>query len=99
MVHLIDKDALIAEIKYHLQFTPEHINAFIEGEEHAYKTILSFIDSLKVKDVDLEKEIQQHIKDCLDIKFPTTNIKMIEKDVEFTARRFFKLGLRAQKEE
>jgi hypothetical protein len=29
------------------------------------------------KEVDLEQEIQQHINNCLDIKFPTTDIKMI----------------------
>ena len=55
--------------------------------------------NLEVKEVDLEKEIQQHINDCLDIKFPTTDIKMITKDVEYTARKFFELGLKAQKGE
>ena len=55
----------------------------------------AFIDknTLKIKEV-LEKEIQQHINDCLDIKFPTTDIKMIAKDVEYTARKFFELGLK-----
>lgn len=52
-------------------------------------------ENLEVKDVDLEKEIQQHINDCLDIKFPTTDIKTIAKDVEYTARKFFELGLKA----
>ena len=59
MAYLIDKDALIAKIKHHLQFTPEHTNAFIDGEEHAYRTILSFLDDLGVKEVDLEKEIEE----------------------------------------
>jgi hypothetical protein len=48
---------------------------------------------------DLEEEIERHIKECLDIKFPTTNIKMIAKDVEYTARKFFELGLKVQKGE
>ena len=52
--------------------------------------------NLKVKEVDLEKEIQQHVNDCLDIKFPITDIKMITKDVEYTARKFFELGLKAR---
>lgn len=64
MAHLIDKDALIAKIKHHLQFTPEHTNAFIEGEEHAYRTILSF---LELKEVDLDEakigETQIYIED------------------------------------
>lgn len=39
---------------------------------------------------ELEKEIQRHLKDCLDVKFPTTDIESIKKDVEFTARHFAK---------
>lgn len=67
MAHLIDKDALVAEIKHHLQFTPEHTNAFIEGEEHAYRTILSFLDTLELKESDLDEakigETQIYIED------------------------------------
>ena len=63
MKQYIDKDALIAKINYHLQFTPEHTNAFIEGEEHAYRTILSFLDSLEVKEVDLKKALSNLDKD------------------------------------
>lgn len=67
MAHLIDKDALVAEINHHLQFTPEHTNAFIEGEEHAYRTILSFLDALEVKEADLDEakigETQIYIED------------------------------------
>ena len=48
--------------------------------------------------VNLEKEIQQHINDCLDIKFPTTDIKLIAKDVEYTARKFFELGMKSKGE-
>ena len=55
-------------------------------------------ENIKTKEVNLDKEIQQHINDCLDIKFPTTDTKMIAKDVEYTARKFFELGLKAQKE-
>ena len=59
--------------------------------------ILSFLDTLEVKEVDLEKEIQQHLNDCLDIKFPTIDIKLIAKDVEYTARKFFELGFKTSK--
>ena len=65
--HLINKDDLVAEIKHHLQFTPEHTNAFIEGEEHAYRTILSFLDTLELKESDLDGvkigETQIYIED------------------------------------
>ena len=63
-----------------------------------YDKLYSFLDNLEVKEVDLEKEIQQHINDCIDIKFPTTDIKMIAKDVEYTARKFFELGLKSKGE-
>jgi predicted adenine nucleotide alpha hydrolase (AANH) superfamily ATPase len=60
----------------------------------AYKELSEWLDGLDVKEVDLEQEIQQHINDCLDIKFPTIDIKMIAKDVEYTARKFYELGLK-----
>lgn len=37
---------------------------------------------------ELEKEIERHINNCLDIKFPTLDIKSIKADVEYTARYF-----------
>lgn len=37
---------------------------------------------------ELEEEIQKHLKECLNVKFPTTDIESIKKDVEYTARRF-----------
>ena len=49
-------------------------------------------------EVDLEKEIQEHIKECLDVKFPTTDIELIKKDVAYTARKFYELGINARKE-
>ena len=102
MKQYIDKDALLAEIKRRLEaLNACHADrvAGYAGEISGLKRLLSFLDTLEVKEVDLEKEIQQHINDCLDIKFPTTDIKMIAKDVEYTARKFFELGLKAQKEE
>lgn len=44
----------------------------------------------EAEDDDLEEEIQRHLKDCLDVKFPTTDIESIKKDVECTARHFAK---------
>ena len=101
---LIDKDALVAEIeKLKGQLLrgacSSQISMQTRCKEEAYNEVLSFLDTIEAKEVDLEQEIHQHINDCLDIKFPTTNIKMIEKDVEYTARKFFELGLKAQKGE
>ena len=105
MAQYVDKDALIAEIEKVIN----EINLdIIEDWRHrlqrerdikVMKNILSLIDTLEMKEVDLEKELQDHIRECLDIKFPTTDIELIKKDVEYTARKFFELGLKTQKGE
>ena len=103
MVHLIDKSALVAKINHHLQFTPEHTNAFIEGEEHAYRTILSFIDTLEVKEVDFERELSKYVSQGIHRFFPNEdndyyNIDSVEWQdyVIDTAKHFFDLGLKAK---
>ena len=93
MKQYIDKDALVTKINHHLQFTPEHTNAFIEGEEHAYRTILSFLGTLEVKEVDLEKEIELVKGDYEQVDVAWNN------DFDFIANHFFELGLKAQKGE
>ena len=101
MAHLIDKDAAIAEIdkcyneclKRAKVIDSEYWNA----KADAYRNALVILENaLEVKEVDLEKEIQDHIKECLDIKFPTTDIELIKKDVAYTARKFYELGLKAK---
>ena len=104
-MELIDKDALVAEIE-NLENTYKKCptrNSYEEGLKDGrligYKDALYKINTLEVKEVDLEKEIQDHLRECLNIKFPTTNVKIITSDVEYTARKFFELGLKAQKGE
>ena len=90
MAQYIDKDALVAEIEKRINFNGA-LNAYSRLDE-CY-AILSILDTLEVKEVDLEKEIETHLKDCLDVKFPTTDIELIKKDVTYTAKKFFELGL------
>ena len=91
---MIDKDALVAEIdKQKIGYNTDGKHSV---EYDTTRKILDIINTLEVKDVDLEKEIETHLKDCLDVKFPTTNIELIKKDVEYTARMFFELGLQAR---
>ena len=103
MEQYIDKDAIVAEIEKRITEGEEVVkgvpSSAIFGLIQAYKNTLSFIETLEVKEVDLEKEIQDHIRECLDVKFPTTNIELIKKDVAYTAKKFFELGLKAQKGE
>ena len=103
MAQYIDKSALVAEIKRRIDLLRTNESGVFHTFASEmiiieYENMLSFLDTLEVKEVDLEQEIQQHIKDCLDIKFPTTDVKMIAKDVEYTARMFFELGLKVKGE-
>lgn len=52
MVHYIDKDALVAEI--------ERLSAYLDSlhEQRIIEKILSIIDTLNTKEVDLEKEAE-----------------------------------------
>ena len=109
MAQLIDKSAVVAEIDKRMEeLRPTNTHKMQTGEKmdrdvlmwlNALTWVKKSINTLEAKEVDLEEEIQQHINDCLDIKFPTTNIELIKKDVEYTARKFFELGLKAQKGE
>ena len=100
MERYISKDVLITEIERRREINKQCMLGlknldYYQGKVDAHNDILSFIDTLEVKDVDLEKEIQDHIKECLDVKFPTTNIELIKKDVAYTAKKFFELGIKA----
>ena len=105
----IDADKLIVEIE-RLQKRAEHYEeisltdgerSYWSGENGALELLATFITSFHQEqpEVDLDREIQEHIKECLDVKFPTTDIDLIKKDVAYTARKFYELGLNARKEE
>lgn len=92
-MRLIDKDKIVAEIKKRL-----HANgAFDEvGDEawaedvgmcKAYKSILSYIDTLEVKEVDLEKETEKYVQ-------TKEFIESAESPVILVAKHFFELGLK-----
>ena len=85
---LIDKAALVAWAKE--TYLCENASMI---RKVCYKQLLEHLDSLDAKEVDLEKEIETHLKDCLDVKFPTTDIELIKKDVAYTAKKFFELGM------
>ena len=88
MAHLIDKDALVAEITKRKKRNVLNEGAFEEDID-----ILSFINTLEVKEVDLEKEIDKE----LDRNWYGEYINL-DKFRE-SANHFFELGLKAQKVE
>ena len=86
---LVDKDALVAEIEKR-----KHRNVLNEGAFEEDIDILSFINTLEVKEVDLD-----YIRDKLD-----EVVKIYKPDGDFgwgtlynVATHFFELGLKAQK--
>ena len=92
---LIDKNALVAEIekRQSIALDPLNNNIHTKRLEEAYKSILSFINTLEVKEVDLEKSISDWLFEGL----PNN-----EEEIDYikeTAKHFFELGLKAQKGE
>ena len=95
MAYLIDKDALVAEI-YKLKKSHDNWSCMGKSFHRDYGTLLSFIETLEVKEVDLD-----YIKDELD-----RVVKIYKPDGDFgwgtlynIATHFFELGLKAQKGE
>lgn len=73
MAQYIDKAALVSEIERRIKGLQDCHADIVEGyagEISGLKRLLSFISSIEVKEVDLEKEIQKHLNACLDVKFP-----------------------------
>ena len=96
MTQYIDKSALVAEIKKRRKewWFGSSIEAKYKKEE--CDDILSFLDTLEVKEVDLEKEIDNYLQPLAAWEIqeaPFTSMENI-------AKHFFELGLKvAQKGE
>ena len=99
MTHLIEKSAVVAEIeklilngKLKCQQSQENNDqvSYIAWSEHIATCgkILSFINTLEVKEVDFEKIWKEYFKYRGDVA--TVNVKHL-------AKHFFELGLNAQK--
>ena len=89
MKHLIDKDALVAEIEARIKRydTPTDGMGSNYSHQHECKEILSFINTLEVKEVDLEKEVELWYNEY------AGNLRF---DWNGFAKHFFELGLNAK---
>lgn len=86
MVHLIDKDALVAEIERRLWLLVPKVTFHPQRVE--LEKLLSFIDTLEVKEVDLEKEYKDFVEED-----PVYN-KLVNGIVGMAiAKHFFELGI------
>lgn len=88
MKQYIDKSALAAEIEKR-----KRRNVLNEGAFEEDIDILSLLDTLEMKEVDLEKEIELVKGDYEQVDVAWNN------DFDFIARHFFELGIKAQKGE
>ncbi len=99
MVHLTDKDALVAEIeKLQLCTMDEHMNFYsteAQGEYNALSKLESFLDTLEVKEVDLEKEIAFQWEGC-DCDDTNLYAKVSSEQFKAIAKHFFELGLKSK---
>ena len=95
MTHYIDKDALVAEInrqhKILMQTDHTYGAQFVLGFRQACRQIIDFLNTFKVKEVDLEKEVELWIKSNVDDAgyFNTLDF----------AKYFFELRFKTQKGE
>lgn len=95
MKQYIDKSALVAEIESKIRTEQGYSSGDAEcGYRDCARDILSFLDTLEVKEVDLEKEFDNYTKDILacDVQFePFTHLYNC-------AKHFFELGLKVKGE-
>lgn len=109
MAHLIDKDALVAEIESYKSAAEWMLNGKTDlehwrSQKGTCEKLLSFINTLEVKDVDLEKEIDLDtvIDAYMDKNFgePWDGARPVGSfELAIMAEHFFELGLKAQKGE
>jgi len=89
---LIDEDALVAKIERKLGELSKLEKASYEiGLYDAYKIVLSSLNTLEVKEVDLEKDVDKILEE--------NDWNYDEIDFYDFAKHFFELGLKAQKGE
>lgn len=101
-MNLIDKDALVEKIERRAMYN--HERAYLDrspsmaGRESEDKDILSLIDTLEMKEVDFEKELDRI---WFDNKFGDMfdNSAVDFANVREICRHFFEFGLKAQKGE
>ena len=117
MKKLIDKSAVVAEIEKRLHangaFNEVSDEAWAEdvGMCNAYKSILSFLDTLDVKEVDLGQEIKNGIDNLSNLYCYMEDLfngneeegvypipEKVKNELMEFAKYFFELGFKTQKE-
>ena len=105
MKQYIDKTAITAEIKRRIILLENNSDGIISMLTsgmfvNEYKDLLSFLDTLEVKEVDCEREIGTYTtKELLQKRNKATNVfHLTQGDIDRIARHFFELGLKLKGE-
>ena len=97
MEKYISKSAVVAEIERRISVLKanESVISMLAGGMfvNEFKDLLSFLDTLEVKEVDLEKEVDKWYNN----KAPKEFENVLYSDIEKFAKHFFELGIKAQK--
>lgn len=99
-MRLIDKDAVVAQANIDIsncRIAAQQgiLTEFGKGELEALEGIVDFLNTLEVKEVDLEKEFNSwyyHLNIPENYNIP--QIVMLRDIIEKTAKHFFELGLK-----
>lgn len=96
MVKYINKSALVAEIEKELNTTKKYSTEYVNGKKYALKKILSFLDTLEMKEVE-EEPISNDLEEAADNY--VGHAPEIDEDLScFTKRNAFIAGAQWQKE-
>ena len=100
MGEYIDKSALVAEIKKHRAIWDGMDGDYCKGQRLAYSDVISIINTLEIKAVDLENELNDFIeeqkawvKDDRVVEYDNGDSFNHIYDLESIAKHFFELGL------
>ena len=100
MEQYISKSALVAEIERRISVLKanESVISMLAGGMfiNEFKDLLSFLDTLEVKEVNLEKELDEWVKYGPHTSYPWCTIPDA---IKITAEHFYELGFKAQKGE
>ena len=105
MEQYIPKSALVAEIERRIKTNKECMLGlrnldYYQGKVDALNDTISFIDTLEVKEVNLDREMQAFASLYLEpLKISDSNIgiSITMEQLYSCAKHFFELGLKAQK--
>ena len=99
MTQYIDKDALVAELEKRIKETESMqpiFDQFWAGQISAFKGVLKILDTLEVKEVDFEKELDRiWFDNKLGDYFNNAAVDFAR--IRTICKHFFELGIKAQK--